>query len=245
MKKLSAGLLLTGLVAAAAPAHGQSGTIGVNTQWSLYLAGGNAYSSAPVGGQPGIEPPAIALTAGTNRTLTVTATGSSAFCGPGVCVASTPDGPAIGGTNLAASGLISGIVAPTSGFLAGVFLGPTLPGSTPPSLDFNALTTSFASLAPALGQLFFIGDGLTAGGVQQQFLVPDAASRLFFGIADGGSFVGNPGFYADNVGTYTTTYAVSATSTVPEPSTWALLATGLATIAGISARRRRRGALPA
>lgn len=237
MKTSITSITLAGLVTlAVAPLHAQSGIASVDTRTSLYLAGGNTYSVAP-GGGGGLAPTAITLLAGTGRVLTVTADGSAAYCGAGVCVAPTPDGPAIGSTNLNASGSISGIVAPTSGFLAGLFLGPSLPGAAPSSLNFNTLTTTFASVAPAVGQLFFIGDGL-AGALQQQFLVPDGATRLYFGIADGFAFVGDPGFYDDNVGTYRAIYAVSA---VPEPSTWALLATGLATLGGIAARRRRTG----
>lgn len=240
MKTSIAGIAVAGLVTLTAAAlQAQAGTASVDTRTSLYLAGGNTYTSPPVGGQPGLVPTAINLLAGAGRVLTVTADGSAAYCGAGVCVAPTPDGPAIGGTNLNPSGSISGIIAPTSGFLAGLFLGPSLPGAAPSSLNFNALTTTFAAIAPAVGQIFFIGDGL-AGALQQQFLVPDAATRLYFGIADGGGFVGNPGFYDDNVGTYRAVYNVS-TSTVPEPSTWALLASGLVTLAGAAAWRRRAG----
>jgi len=31
-----------------------------------------------------------------------------------------------------------------------------------------------------LKQVFFIGDGLTSGGVQQQFIVPTGATRYFW-----------------------------------------------------------------
>ena len=234
---VSHALLLAGLAAAgAASAHAQAGVSVVDTQMSVYLAGGNTYTVAPVGGG-GLAPAAILLDPGTGRVLTVAATGTGTFCPGGACGTPGPDGPSIGGTNLAASGAISGIVAPSSGFLAAVFLGPALPAAAPGSLDFNALTLNFTMLSPTLGQVFFVGDGVTSGAVQQQFLVPDGATRLFFGIADGGAFVGNPGFYGDNVGTYTATFAVTS-STVPEPTTIALVGGGLLGL-GLVGRRRR------
>ena len=212
----------------------QSGSAAVNTQMSVYLAGGNAYTTpTPNGG--GLSPFEIILAAGTGRVLRVDASGTATFCPGGTCGTPSPDGPSIGGTDLNSSGVISGILAPTSGFLAGVFLGPSLPGAAPARMDFNVLGTSFATLSGIqLGQTFFIGDGFGAGSVQQQFFVPDGATRLYLGIADGGGFVGNPDFYADNVGTYTARYSITA---VPEPSTVALIATGLAALLFI--RRRR------
>lgn len=234
---VSHALLLAGLTAAgAASAHAQAGVSVVDTQMSVYLAGGNTYTVAPAGGG-GLAPAAILLDPGTGRVLTVAATGTGTFCPGGACGTPGPDGPSIGGTNLAASGAISGIVAPSSGFLAAVFLGPALPAAAPGSLDFSALTLNFTTLSPTLGQVFFVGDGVTSGAVQQQFLVPDGATRLFFGIADGGAFIGNPGFYGDNVGTYTATFAVTS-STVPEPATIALVGGGLLAL-GLVGRRRR------
>jgi hypothetical protein len=52
--------------------------------------------------------------------------------------------------------------------------------------------------------VFFIGDGLTGTGKGnvQKFAVPRGATRLFLGIADGGSFGGPPGCYGDNLGTF-------------------------------------------
>ena len=75
-----------------------------------------------------------------------------------------------------------------------------------------------------------------SGNVQQLFYVPDGATRLYLGIADGGSFQGNPDFYSDNLGTYTARFDIS--TTVPEPSSVVLIATGLAALFVV--RRRRR-----
>ena len=233
----SAAVLLGALVLGATSVQAQSGSATVDTRSSLYLAGGNAYTATPPGGATGggIAPAAIALDAGAGRVLRVDASGTSFFCENSTCGPTSPDGPSIGSTDLNSSGSIAGLVAPSAGFLAGVFLGPSLPGSAPGRLTFA--TTDFTSVAPALGQIFFVGNGFTSGGVQQQFLVPDLATSLYFGIADGGSFFGNPGFYNDNVGTYTARYSVTAGSVVPEPSTWVLLGTGLLAVGGVARRR--------
>ncbi|MDF1504385.1 PEP-CTERM sorting domain-containing protein [Roseisolibacter sp. H3M3-2] len=234
----SAAVLLGALALGATSVQAQSGSATVDTRTSLYLAGGNAYTATPPGGPTGggIAPTAIALDAGAGRVLRVDASGTSFFCDGNTCGTASPDGPSIGATDLNSSGSIAGLTAPTSGFLAAVFLGPSLPGSAPARLSFAG--TDFASAAPQLGQIFFVGNGFTSGGVQQQFLVPDAATRLYFGIADGGSFFGDPGFYNDNVGTFTARYDVAAGSVVPEPSTYVLLGSGLVALAGVARRRR-------
>ena len=192
----------------AAPLAAQTGSRAVDTKTSVFLAGGNAYTVAPTGGG-GVAPVAVNLDPGTGRILTVSATGAATFCPNGLCGTTSPDGPSIGGTALNGTGSLSGISAGTSGFLAGVFLGAGLPGSAPASLNFNAIGTDFTTFAPLIGQVF--------------------------GIADGGSFQGNPGFYDDNVGTYNANFTISA---VPEPSTWLLVGSGLATLAVVARRRR-------
>lgn len=225
----------------------QSGTASIDGLNSTYLAGGNTYSVAPgcatgpCVSPGGIAPVAISLNAGFNRILTFSVVdGTMTFCGGATCGTPNPDGPAatLPTTNLTPSGKISGINAGTSGFLAGVFLGGALPASAPASLDFTAsgLGTDFLSLSPLLGQQFFIGNGRTSGNVIQQFLIPDAATVLYLGIADGFGFQGNPGAYDDNVGTYRATYSITS-STVPEPSTVMLVASGL--LAAALIRRRR------
>lgn len=228
---------------AATAAHAQSGMATVDATMSTFLAGGNSYTIPPAcalancTNAGGIAPVAITLGAGSGRVLTFgSVTGAMSFCPGGGCAAPTPDGLVFTNTSVRASGAISGISAPRAGFLAGVFLGNTLPLVPPPTLDFSALTIDFASLAPTLGQQFFIGDGLTASSLVQQFLVPDGATTLYLGIADGLSFTDDPGFYDDNVGTYMASYSV--VTTVPEPSVVALLTVGLGLLL-IGARRRR------
>lgn len=84
-----------------------------------------------------------------------------------------------------------------------MFLGtgdPTGGLAPPPVLDFGVIGLDFLSLAPVIGQVFYIGDGVTSGGVFQTFIAPTGATRLYLGIRDGFSFTGPPGACDDNDG---------------------------------------------
>jgi len=103
--------------------------------------------------------------------------------------------------------------------LVGVFLDDSVPSSSAgaPTLDYTVIGTSFASFAPQLRQVFYIGDGLTAtgSGAQQRFLVPPGATRLYLGTMDGYE-------WRNNIGSFTVTV-----SAIPEPPTWLILLAGL------------------
>jgi len=147
-----------------------------------------------------------------------------------------PEG-AGGGSNLNAVGGISGYIGP-QGALVGVFLDDSVPssGPAPGAIDFNSFGLNFASLTPSLRQVFFIGNGVTSGGLFQEFVAPTGATRLFFGIADGFGFVGNPGAYEDNDGGYSIRVGVNETPTLaPEPEALLLFAGAL----GLLGWRRR------
>lgn len=139
-------------------------------------------------------------------------------------------------SSLNAIGGISGYMG-TEGALVGVFLDDSIPNGAPPAtLDFKpAAARDFLNLAPGIGQVFFIGDGLNSGAQFQSFTAPAGATRLFLGIPDGFGFNGNPGAYDDNDGGFRIQLGV-----VPEGETWAAGALLVAGLASWSWRSRRR-----
>ena len=126
--------------------------------------------------------------------------------------------------------------------MTGVFLDNNIPnGVAPARLDFTAggIGTDFLSVTPDLGQVFFIGDGVTSGNIFQQFIAPAGATRLALGIPDGFSFFGAPGAYDDNDGAYRIRIGVNETPTLPEPSALALIGIGILGV-GLAKRRAAR-----
>ena len=115
---------------------------------------------------------------------------------------------------------ISGIRVTTSA-LIGVFLDSQLPTTSPaPSdLNFEVSTRDFLTLSPELKQVFFIGDGRTSFSVIQKFYVPNGATRLFLGTADGSGWYNNGGGFNTNI----TSYSQAA---VPEPTSMAIFGLG-------------------
>src|SRR5262249_38122430 len=88
-----------------------------------------------------------------------------------------------------------------------------------PALDFNpSAAQDYLSLAPLLQQGFFIGNGMTAGGIQQRIIIPAGASRFYLGTMDGCCWI-------DNLGSFTA--QVSQAWEVPEPATAVLVGLGL------------------
>lgn len=153
-----------------------------------------------------------------------------------------PGGNGSAGSNLTAFGGISTYIGP-QGPLVGVFLSDAVPNGAPPAgLDFSpsGLGIDYASLSPALGQIFYIGDGKTSTDAFQTFIAPSGSTRLYFGIPDGFGFGGAPGAYDDNDGSYRVHIGVNQAPTpaVPEPETWALMLAGLAVLRFLPRRRR-------
>jgi hypothetical protein len=117
----------------------------------------------------------------------------------------------LGKTELNALDGLSGIRLDKTMFLVGVFLADQTVATAPATLDFNDMT-DFDRLNPALQQVFFIGDGKNAHGSLQHFNIPQGATRLFLGFADGNE-QGQVGFYNDNYGSLDVNYQVLGEST--------------------------------
>ncbi|MGE0387228.1 MAG: PEP-CTERM sorting domain-containing protein [Gammaproteobacteria bacterium] len=149
-----------------------------------------------------------------------------------------PGGNGLSGSNLTALDGISGYIGP-QGPLAGVFLTDDIPssGPAPATLNFSGagLGIDFLTLSPLIGQVFYIGDGITSGGDFQEFIAPAGATRLALGIPDGFGFVGAPGAYDDNDGGYRVRIGINQVP-VPEPALPALLGAGLLAM-GLNRRR--------
>lgn len=213
----------------------QSGAIGVDAKSNIFGSGSLSNPTpAPGGGGGGLAAPFIGISGGTGRTATLLATGTWGWQGGPI---NGPDGGNFApSTNLSGVGGISGYVGPETGFLVGVFLDDSDPTSlvAPGNMSYGSLSDyALTSYSPGLRQVFFIGDGLTGtgSGSIQTFVVPDSATRLYLGVADGFSFAGQPGWYDDNTGALNVEYDV-----VPEPATMVILA-GLA---GLATARKRK-----
>ena len=186
-------------------------------------------------------PPFLSVTTGDIvRALDPAVGGVSFFNGFGAPLFG-PGGNGTGGSNLASLDGISGYFGP-QGPLTGVFLDNSIPSSGPPpaTLDFTpaGLGTDFLTLSPLLDQIFYIGDGVTSSSVFQTFIAPSGATRLFLGIPDGFGFVGAPGAYDDNDGSYRVRIGINEIPSVPEPTSFVLTALGLVGLIGIGTRLR-------
>ena len=96
---------------------------------------------------------------------------------------------------------ISDVTMPVDAML-GVFLGPDPPdpNAVPGALDFTSQASQdYLTLTPAVGQVFFIGDGLTSGNVRQQVVAPSGATRLYLGTMDGFGWFNNTGSFSAQV----------------------------------------------
>lgn len=225
---------------------GHAALLNVDAKANIFNAG----ESSPSGG--GVLPPSFSFAAGADLTLTFSSvTGTISCCGGGVSSFNGPDGgtQAGGNTNINSASGVSGLIhSGATMFLVGVFTDGTNPADPAPErLNFSSgfLGTAFTDLSPLLDQTFFIGDGLTGTGTGtvQEFHVPLGATTLFLGFVDAIGFTGNPGAYGDNVGTLAATFTTAppGVPSVPEPTTLALLGSGLLWLAAV---RRRKSSTP-
>jgi len=86
-----------------------------------------------------------------------------------------------------------------------VFLGSNLPdtGTAPTPLDFStAASRDYSSVSPLVKQPFYVGTGQTTSSTQQMIVVPNGATRLFFGMMDNQEWSNNTGGYNATVTQY-------------------------------------------
>jgi hypothetical protein len=202
---LEVSLLLSGLLQAQGVI-----TAPVSAHMDVYRAGG--YDD----GSDGKAPAAFTFPAAPGQVLTFSSITGSWNCGQNPLYG--PDGST---TTICQPHNLDNPIGTFSGYdttdftggLAGIFLEDTLPSSAPPPLRFyvndgaaGGIQTSFTSLSPQIGQVFFIGDGLTGTGTgeTQMFVVPPNATHLYLGYVDSCDN-SVPGCFSNNLGSLTVT----------------------------------------
>jgi hypothetical protein len=202
-------------------------TTNVNATCNIYGAGHTPPNDAPDVGPNGggIAPALVSLAAlGNPLFLTIQATGSVSYCFG--CGYNGPDGTNFISDAPSYNG-ISGISNFPGRSLMAVFTSETEPANpAPPSLDFSVIGTNYATLAPQLRQIFFVGDGLAdPGGVSQTIQVPAGATRLYLGFIDSYSYTDTPDGYDDNTGSLAVTVTNSFSDSLAQginPAYWVL-----------------------
>jgi hypothetical protein len=164
-------------------AAGRAGAgVAVGANMDLYRAGGNATSA----GDPPLETAIVVGPGWVLRFPSVTGSTDCHALGDN-CLPTGPDGNFGADVIVPTQNKLSGIDyrGNFSLPLMGVFLGASLPDAAPAPLDFRN-AEAFARVDPALGQIFWIGDGLTGtgSGDVQVFGVPEGTTRLVMGFID-------------------------------------------------------------
>ncbi len=183
----------------------------------IFVAGRTNFIPAPAGTPPANyiltrnNPPGpyaetlpISLAIVGGEVFEFSATGGVQYASTCNCAFYSSDGDRGNMISIDGLGGISGYDGPV-GALLGVFWNDSDSSTAiaPATIDFTQPgATSATNFTPLLGQVFFIGDGLTGTGqgVPQTFVAPSGSTHLYFGYADAMNFSGPPGAYDDNTG---------------------------------------------
>lgn len=147
--------------------------------------------------------------------------------GPAKALSDTADGKEL--ISLGSMGGISGWNNLPLSSLVGIFLGDTI-GPAPNPIDRSL---GAEVISPQLGQVFFIGDGLTGTGIgaPQRFVIPTGATKLYLAVLDTTAWADNQGGYQVIV--------TRALAPIPEPATGILGLIGSLVVGWTLLRRRR------
>lgn len=203
------------LPTAASPSSERNHQITVSGQANIFGAGQVNPTPAVSAGTGGVPAPSMIVYGG--EKVRITASSGSAYTG---AESAGPDGSHHSQRRCDITGVagISGYKNfNNSAHLVGVFVSDTPLATTPERLDFStaAIGEAFTTLSPGLGQVFFIGDGITPGGKVQEFVAPAGATRLFIGMPDAYAgdntyvYTGPPNGYSDNSGFWSVRLAVT------------------------------------
>jgi hypothetical protein len=203
---LAGAVLALGLTPALPAQDAKDIELPVSAHTDIYRAGG--YND----GSDGIAPVVYSFHARPFQTLTF-----SSVAGEWTCNTSVPEFGADGSTTANCPTITMDTVGTFAGYksvdflgaMVGMFLEDALPPSAPPPLTFyvndssqGGIQTDFRTLSPKVGQVFFIGDGLTGTGIGsiQVFQVPATATHLYLGYIDACNGGPVPSCYSDNAG---------------------------------------------
>jgi hypothetical protein len=198
-------------------------TVFVSAFTDIYQSGGYNDNA----GQGAILPLAYVFPAGPGQVLTFLSVTGEWTCNVSTNLPYTADGTTnpMGScyprANISPIGPFSGYDnTDYQGAMVGMFLECGLPTTVAPTLRFyvndgsqGGIKTDFEVLQPEIGQVFFVGDGLTGTGTgnHQMFLVPPTATHLYLGYVDScsSSGFGSPGCYFDNGGAITAVFSIT------------------------------------
>jgi hypothetical protein len=199
----------------------QTSVVTVSAFTDIYQSGG--YNDGA--GEGAVPPFAYVFPAGPGQVLTLLSVTGQWTCNDPANPPYSADGTTIVGpcyprANINPTGPFSGYDnTDYQGAMVGMFLECGLPTKVAPTLRFyfndgsqGGIKTDFEVLQPLIGQVFFVGDGLTGTGTgkHQLFLVPPTATHLYLGYVDTCSSSGyaSPGCYFDNGGSITATFRI-------------------------------------